>query len=302
MVASVRQHLPRVDAIHETSVQDGLQLRLEDVVGDGRAHLHATNKVAAHPVGAANVELGVALVVKAEDAVVFQETADDGHHAHVLGDARHARTQTADAAHNELDLDARGRSLVELLSQHSVVQAVHLGRHGCGQARLRVGNLGVDEVAELAPHRVRRNQQLAVRKLAVVAREVLEEVGDVSAQLLVAGEQPHVCVEAGSARVVVARSQVHVRAQAIVLLAHNQHGFAMSLQTNQAVRHVAASIFQLVGEAHVARLVETSLQLNQHSNLLAGLSRHGQRVDDWRVAAGAVQSSLDGHHGGVPRS
>ncbi len=46
---------------------------------------------------------------EAIDAAVLEEAADDRLDADVLGQARHARPQAADAAHHEVDLHARLR-------------------------------------------------------------------------------------------------------------------------------------------------------------------------------------------------
>jgi hypothetical protein len=176
VVPPVRLQLPRVDAVAQARVQQRLQLALEHVVGDGRAHLDAAHQVARHPVRAADEEARLAAVLEAEDAVVLQKTPDDAHHAHALRQARHARPHAADAAHNQIDAHARGSRLVQLLHQHAVVQAVHLGGDAGGTAGVGMRNLVVDQLAELAAHGVGRHQQLAVGRLAVVAGQVLEQV------------------------------------------------------------------------------------------------------------------------------
>ena len=70
-----------------------------------------------------------------------------------------------------------------------------------------------DLLDQSVPQVVRRDQDAAEPLRAREAGEVVEEVRDVRGDVLVGREEPEVLVEAGSARVVVARADVDVAAQ-----------------------------------------------------------------------------------------
>ena len=81
-------------------------------------------------------------------------------------------------------------------------------------AGLRVGDLALHELEESRAQRDRRHQQPAEHALAREAGERVEQVRDVGAELLAAGEEPQVHVQAGGLAVVVAGADVDVAAQA----------------------------------------------------------------------------------------
>jgi hypothetical protein len=61
------------------------------------------------------------------DAAVLQEAADHRlAHADILGQARHARPQAADAAHHQVDLHAGLAGGVERIDHRRIDQTVHL--------------------------------------------------------------------------------------------------------------------------------------------------------------------------------
>ena len=129
-----------------------------------------------------------------------------------------------------------------------------------------------------------------------VAGQHVEQVGEVGADVRVGGEQPEVLVQPGGLGVVVAGADVAVAADRAALLAHHQRGLAVRLQADHAVDDVAAGPLQRLGPADVGLLVEPGLDLDQHHDLLAGLGSVDERVDDRRVAAGAVEGLLDREH------
>ncbi len=148
---------------------------------------------------------------------------------------------------------------------------------------------------------MRRHQQAAVGALPAVPGEHVEQIGDVGAHLGVGGEHAEVLVQPGGLGVVVAGADVAVAPDLVALLAYDQSGLAVGLETDQAVDDVAAGPLQGARPGDVGHLVEARLHLDQHHHLLAGGGRVDQRVDDRRVARGAVQRLLDGQHVGVGR-
>ena len=66
-------------------------------IEDGESQFDALEEIAFHPVGAGQVNGFLAAGQEVEDPVVFEEAADDGADADVLGEAGDAGTQGADA-------------------------------------------------------------------------------------------------------------------------------------------------------------------------------------------------------------
>ena len=91
-----------------------------------------------------------------------------------------------------------------------------------------------------------------------------------------------------------------ITADAVFLTAHHKRDFAVGFQAHQAVNYVAARLFQLSRPYDIVFLVKTRLQLHKHGNLLSVFRRLGQRRNDGRIAADAVQCLLDGQHLRIP--
>ena len=125
---------------------------------------------------------------------------------------------------------------------------------------------------------------------------MVEQLGDVVADRRVAGEEADVLVQPGRSRVVVARADVAVAAQAVLVGADHQHAFGMGLQADEAVDDVHAGALQRFGPGDVGCLVEPRLQLDQHRHLHAAFGGTDQAAGDRAVAAGSVQGHLDALH------
>ena len=230
---------------------------------------------------------------------MLEEAAEHADDADVLRQAGHARAQAADAAHDEIDLHAGLRGLVQRLDHRPVDEAVHLQHDTTPAPGHRVRghppHLVDDALAQVGG----RDEQLAVALRAPEAGQVVEEVGDVGGDVGPAGEEARVGVEPRGARVVVAGADVHVAADAAVLAAHHERALGVRLERREAVHDVHAGALQRARPADVARLVEARLELDQHHRLLALLGRADQRRHHRRVARGAVDRVLDREHVGV---
>ena len=90
---------------------------------------------------------------------------------------------------------------------------------------------------------------------------------------------------------------MHVAADAVGLVAHDQRHLGVRLETGETVDDVRADALQVARPMDVVLFVEARFELDQHRDLLAVLGSFDQRVDDRRVAArGAVQRLLDREH------
>src|SRR5207249_11131757 len=93
------------------------------------------------------------------------------------------------------------------------------------------------------------------------AGEQIEQIRDVLAERLTAREQPEVAVHTARPRVVVARGEVTVAANAVGLLSNDEAGLTMNLQAGAAVDHVRPHLLERASPPDVRRLVEASLEL-----------------------------------------
>ncbi len=154
-------------------------------------------------------------------------------------------------------------------------------------------------VEEPRAQAVRRDEQPSERPLARQPGQVVEQVGDVGAELRPAGQQAEVHVQPGGLRVVVAGPDVDVAAQPGALAADDQGGLRVRLEPDQPVDDVGAGALELARPDDVRLLVEAGLDLDQDDDLLAALGGPDQRLHDRRVARRPVQRLLDGQDVGV---
>src|SRR5207244_6229085 len=105
--------------------------------------------------------------------------------------------------------------------------------------------------------------------MARVASQVVEEAAHLRCEALVGGEQTHVLVEACRHWVVVARARVDVAAYAASLLADHQAQLRVRLEPDDPVHHVTPGLLEEACPSNVALLVEASLDLDEHHDLLA---------------------------------
>ncbi len=148
---------------------------------------------------------------------------------------------------------------------------------------MRVRNFALDAGDQTGAQRARRNQQLMIGDAARIARQRVEEVGDVLSDIFAAGQQRKIFVDPRRRGVVVAGAQVDVAAEAVALAAHHQRYLRMRLQIHLAIDHMHARALQHARPLNVVLFVEARLQLHQHRNLLAQIVGLQQRLDDLRI-------------------
>ena len=128
-------------------------------------------EVALHQVGAADVELRPPAVREPVDARVLEEPADDGADANALADAGHAGLQAADAADDQVDLDAGLRRAVERADRSAgSVTALFLTMTCAGRPCARVLDLALEQREKPRAQAHRRDEQLPVFLALRVAR------------------------------------------------------------------------------------------------------------------------------------
>ena len=261
---------------------------------DGDHGLDATFEVALHPVRGSDVVLGLAAVVEVENSCVLEEAADDADDAHLLGQPRDPRSQPAGIPDDQVHRDTRAGCLVEGPSGVGVLEGVELEDDSRLLAGVKVVDLTLDllEQGGLQHHR-RREELLVLAPRLVAGREVVEELGQILADLFVTGEEPNVRVEPGGTGVVVARSHMGVAAQTVEVLPDREDHLAVGLQADDAVGDVDSNFLHPARPADICALVEAGLQLEHHRNLLAVARRGDQVVDHPSLLGCAVEGHLD---------
>ena len=87
-----------------------------------------------------------------------------------------------------------------------------------------------------------------------------------------------------------------VAAESGAFLTNDQGELAVGLEANDSVNHVNTRRLELASPSDVVLLIESGFDFNQSQNLLAGLCGINQRINNWRVTAGAIESLLDGQN------
>src|ERR1700680_652311 len=103
LVTAILAELPRVASVGEVGLESfGDDPCLEFRIEHRERHFDAAEKIAAHPVGAGEIDVLFAVVLEIPYAVVLEKSADDGAHANVLTNPFDPRTQAARAADTQI--------------------------------------------------------------------------------------------------------------------------------------------------------------------------------------------------------
>ena len=152
--AAVRQDPPALLVVGEVGDHDLVEhLLVHGRIEDRHDRLDAPVEVARHHVGRADIDQRLRrrqamAVAEAEDAGVLEEAADDRLDADVLRQAGNAGPQAADAAHDEVDLDAGRAGVVERVDDLRIDERVQLHPDAAGPARLGVADLARDQLED----------------------------------------------------------------------------------------------------------------------------------------------------------
>ena len=156
--------------------------------------LYAVIKVTRHPVGTGKIQLLLAAVGKPEDTAVLQLTAYNAADRNIVADALNTRAQAADTAHNQVNMHACSRSLIQLLDYWLVNQRVHLGDDMSLTAGTHHSNFIINQRVNLFAQSQRCHNQLIPDRRFAVAAEQIEERRSIAAKLIVRRHQAKVGV------------------------------------------------------------------------------------------------------------
>ena len=196
-------------------------------------------------------------------------------------------------AHDQVDRHAALAGAIEVPDHAGVGDGVQLEDQPRRAPRSVVLALAIDQRLELAAQRHRRDEQLVVAAPVRVAREVVEDLGDVVDDRRIRREQAEIGVDLRRRAVVVAGADVRVPPDAVGFLADDQAQLAVRLQAHEAVDDVDAGGLHPRRPGDVVAFVEARLQLDEHRDLLALFGRGHEHVDQRRIRSDAVQRHLD---------
>ena len=268
-------------------------------VFDGDEELDTFFKVAGHPVGRGDEDLGGAAVVEVKGPGVFEEAVDDGDDADVFGGLASAGFEAADAADVELDVDAGAGRLVEGIDDVGVLQRIHLGHDAGLFAMVGAVGLGFDEFEDALLHEGRRREEFFETDEFGSSGDRVEDEGGIGAVLGTAGEVGKVGVELCGGLVVVAGAEVDVAAESAVFVSGDESDFGVGFEALHSVDDADAGALEGLGTLEVALLIEAGLEFDEDGDLFTILRGAGEGADDARVAGGAVEDLLDVEDVGV---
>ena len=161
--------------------------------------------------------------------------------------------------------------------------------------------LGVDHGKQARFEGDGRDREIVERVRLRIARKVVEYLGGVAAQLLVAGKQGHIGIDACGDGVVISGAVVGVCHQLVALATHHGRNFCMGFQVDKAVNDMGTGTFEPAGLSDVGGLVKAGFEFNKGGDGFAVFCGLAQGFDDRAVAGCAVKRLFDRDNIGVAR-
>ena len=96
---------------------------------------------------------------------MLEESPDNAAHADAIAQTPHTRTQGANAAHDEINLNPSLRGAIQSLHHILVEQGIHLGNDAPGAALAGVLGFAIDESNHLFRQIKRGHQQRVVARI-----------------------------------------------------------------------------------------------------------------------------------------
>ncbi len=118
----------------------------------------------------------------------------------------------------------------------------------------------------------------------------------VACNIRIRREERQVGIDARRDRVIVARTQMHIGTQLLVLTAHHERHFRVGFQFDETEHHLNACAFQITCPTNIRLLVEACLQFDKRRYGLSGFGGIHQRAHDRAVIGGAIKRLLDRQH------
>ena len=300
-VFAVRAKTAGIFGIAQVRVDDADNPTPDFRVLDGEDALNASEEVAGHPVGAAGEDMRClsVMVLKVEDAAVFQVTSENTVHANVFTEAFYVGDKVTDAADDKVDFNSGSGSAVKIIDGFLIYEAVDLYNNAGGFSSAGVAGLGVDVSLDRVVEIKGGNQKFFEVGSDRESGEGIEEIGDLVGDFTAGGKEAEVGVKAGGFGVVVSGAEVGVAPQVAALAADHHTGFAMGLESNDAINDMDALVFKLAGPFDVVGFIEAGFEFNEDGDLFPVAGGFDEGLHDGRIAGGAVKGLLDGKDGGI---
>ena len=164
---------------------------------------------------------------------MLEVPAEHRPHPDPLRQAGRLGPEAADAPDDQIDLGAGIGGGIEGVDHALVDEGVHLHH----DAAAFLGGGLPDQLDGPVPHAQRGGEDLAEVGAAAVAGQVVEEVGQVGAEVGISGEEADVLVEPGRRRVVVAGADMAVAPDPARLGPNHQRRLGVGLQPDEAEDH-----------------------------------------------------------------
>ena len=188
---------------------------------------------------------------------MLQEPPHNTCHPDVLAYPGDSRTKAAYPSHQEIDLYASLRCLVQKLNHALVHEGVQLEDQMAMLAAALMLDFPLHQAFKPLPQVDGGNQQFPVVRLCGVTGKIVEKVRTISPNLFVAREHPNIGVKLRGNTVVVARRQVDIAPDSVSFLAHHKSGLGMDLQALQSVHDMYAFVFQRSRPLNIALFIES---------------------------------------------
>ena len=111
-------------------------------------NLYTSVQVSWHPVCAGHIGFLAAAVAEVEDAGMLQKISDNGTNLYVLADSRNTGLQTADTAHDQIDLYTGTACFIQGCDDTGVAKGIDLGMDKCLASVFGVADLALDQFIE----------------------------------------------------------------------------------------------------------------------------------------------------------
>lgn len=268
---------------------------------DGKDTFNASEEVAWHPVGATGEDMRCLsmMVLKVEDTAVFKVTSENTVHANIFTETFDVGDKVADAADDEVDFDSGSGGAIKIIDCFLINKAVDLYNDASGFSGAGVAGLGVDVSLDGVVEIKGRNQKFFEVGSDGESGEGIEEIGHFVGDFTAGGKEAEVGVKAGGFGVVVSGAEVGVAPQVAAFAADHHTGFAMGLESNDAINDMDALVFELAGPFDVVGFIEAGLEFNEDGDLFPVAGGFDEGLHDGRIAGGAVKGLLNGKDGGV---
>ena len=88
-------------------------------------NLYTPVKISRHPVRTSHKYFRIAVIIKIENTAVLQKISHNGTHGNILTHSRNSDAQTADSAHDQINLYTACRCLIQCRNNARITEGIH---------------------------------------------------------------------------------------------------------------------------------------------------------------------------------